>query len=206
MKKNQRWLTENEIKQYIAEIMAGDDTHASEFRMLCYKMFLRDAKRRNFHVSDVAQDEDDIFQDVMEKVVKSLKNYNDEYPFANWFYSVCHSVEANLVEKFLRTGSTESLYETIGDDEDSGYLIDRLCSNDNIEECIINREFIKDAFLHLKENYRQAMTLVYLEGLKVKDAARLLNTTESVLTNWLFRGKNRMRNLIINDPIPEPVC
>lgn len=202
MRKDQRMFAEKEIKQYIAEIMAGDETHVMEFRSKCENMFNCDITRRRFYVSDAAQDEEDIFQDVMEKVFMSLKNYNAEYPFAVWFYSVCHSVEVDYIEKFKHTYPTVSLYEALGDDEDSGCLVDTLSTSSNVEECNVYRECIMDALFHLQDNYRQAITLVYLRNCKVKDAARFLNTTESVVANWLFRGRKKMKKFF-ETQIPE---
>ena len=102
-------------------------------------------------------------------------------------------MEVDYIEKFKLTYPTVSIYEALGDDEDSGCLVDTMSTCSNVEECIVYRECIMDALLHLQDNYRHAITLVYLRNCKVKDAARFLNTTESVVTNWLYRGRKKMK-------------
>lgn len=57
-------------------------------------------------------------------------------------------------------------------------------------------EAVRMALALLPEDYRQAVSLVYLQGLTVKEAASGMNRTERAVHNLCYKAKSRLRELL----------
>lgn len=58
-----------------------------------------------------------------------------------------------------------------------------------------NRQ-LYDALAKLKTEYRETLYLVYFEGMSYRQAAGVLGRTEQQVTNLVYRGKQRLKQLL----------
>ena len=65
---------------------------------------------------------------------------------------------------------------------------------------------IRDQILHicmdeLKADYREALYLTYFEGMNYRQAAEVMGKSEKQITNMVYRGKARLRELLEREGI-----
>ena len=73
-----------------------------------------------------------------------------------------------------------------------------------VEEVIRTKE--RDQILHicmdeLKADYREALYLTYFEGMNYRQAAEVMGKSEKQITNMVYRGKARLRELLEREGI-----
>ena len=56
---------------------------------------------------------------------------------------------------------------------------------------------VREALRHVDERYREVMHLVYVEGLKVDETARILGTPEGTVKTRLMRGREALRKFLV---------
>jgi RNA polymerase sigma-70 factor (ECF subfamily) len=59
------------------------------------------------------------------------------------------------------------------------------------------RDLIRSALLTLKPHFRDALFLVYIEGMKVDQAARLLGLPSGTIKTRLMRGREALRRALL---------
>jgi RNA polymerase sigma-70 factor (ECF subfamily) len=56
---------------------------------------------------------------------------------------------------------------------------------------------VREALTKIDERYRESIRLVYVEGLKVEEAARLLGVPEGTVKTRLMRGREALRKVLV---------
>jgi RNA polymerase sigma-70 factor (ECF subfamily) len=59
------------------------------------------------------------------------------------------------------------------------------------------RALVREALKHVDERYREVMHLVYVEGLKVDETARILGTPEGTVKTRLMRGREALKKVLM---------
>lgn len=85
----------------------------------------------------------------------------------------------------------------------------RCFSLDNLENEPDSRELIEEVIHteqrncilhgcmeHLNQNYREALYLVYFEGMSYSQTAQIMKKSEKQITNIVYRGKKSLRELL----------
>jgi RNA polymerase sigma-70 factor (ECF subfamily) len=120
---------------------------------------------------------DDVLDALQETAYKSIKNSkkirNKEYTLT-WITRI-------LINNCLQTLKKKKRFEAVEFNEGA-------CFANQIEvEPLIEIE-VSELLLKLKTNYRDVITMKYIEGYKIKEIAEIYNKPESTVKTWLRRG------------------
>ena len=129
----------------------------------------------------------DVAQEVFIKITTRKPRFSGKSTFKTWIYSIGQNKARDYLRK-ERSRRTEPL------DPEAARLLD-----EDIEQYVIkneqNKEFYR-GFMQLKPEYRQALWLVYVEGLSVKQAAKIMKRSEGSVSGLISRGKYAISLLI----------
>ena len=133
-----------------------------------------------------AADVDDVLQDVWLRVQRGLPGLRDEERFTSWLFQVARSAVAEHQRARARhplpDAPTEAdlVAEPTADDREAARSL----------ACCISI-FVAQ----LPSPYREAVTLVELEGLSVREAAEMAGITVSGMKSRVQRGRAQLREL-----------
>ncbi len=134
-------------------------------------------------------------QDVFIEVYRSLAKYNDQMPFKKWLAGVAVHRSYDYWRRYYRSKEvplsalTPDHQEWI-DGVISHHATERFNRGEAREEA---RELLNYALAELSEKDRVALTLVYLEGLTVKEAAKVLGWSAINVRVRAHRSREKMR-------------
>jgi RNA polymerase sigma-70 factor, ECF subfamily len=127
-------------------------------------------------------DVDDVVQNALVRIHGGVANVRDDDRLAAWIYQVTRSA---IVDHYRRTRSTAPLSDELAQpvvDDDSTFR--------GLARCIA--PFVAD----LPPPYRQALSLVELEGVTQIEAASRLGIPVSTMKSRVQRGRARLRELL----------
>ena len=130
---------------------------------------------------------EDVASEIFTKVYVNLHRYRPDHAFATWLYrlAVNHVVDRRRRARKER-GRTE-FPEQLPDPSPTA------------REGLETREratLLRAAIEEIDSRYREAILLVYVEGLKVEEAARALSVPEGTLKTRLMRGRMALRRIL----------
>lgn len=135
------------------------------------------------------QDAEDLSQDILLELTKSVKNIRNENAFYAFMWGVAGNVYKQWYRKKLKNNTCE-LSEDIPSE-------DQLSEDDSERLYLLRRELTL-----LSEKYRKATILYYIEGRSCSEISDLLAISESMVKYLLFKsrkilkeGMNMERNL-----------
>lgn len=134
-----------------------------------------------------AGDVDDVVQDVFVRIQRGLSRLRDEERFGAWLYQVARSA----IAEHGRTRARHPLAATEVDEvaasfEEGDAEPDASCVLASCVSVFVAR---------LPSPYREAVTLVELEGLPVREAAELAGASLSAMKSRVQRGRAQLRAL-----------
>jgi len=143
-----------------------------------------DAKLRAFVERRVAaSDVDDVVQDVLLRMHRSLHSVADDERFGPWAYQVARSAIVDHYRKSARhpwAAEVAPEAAALGEDDDR-----------TVEQQMA--AYVAWFVAMLPSPYREALTLTELEGLTQKEAAEMLGVSVSGMKSRVQRGRERLR-------------
>lgn len=127
-------------------------------------------------------DRDDLIQEITLQIWLSLENFNDKYKWSTWIYRIALNTSISFYRK-NRTRKEKTIMLSPIIELPSGEE-----KNFEDEDYILIRKFLQE----LKEIDR-ALILLHFEGLKSKEIADIINTTQSNVTTKVSRIKTRLK-------------
>lgn len=170
-------------EEYLIKKLQGKDETAFEVvvekygdRLLkvCY-MILKD-----IHLSQ------DIVQEVFIQIFNNIDSFKGNSSLYTWIYKIAINRCRNVLKKESRMYVTDEVY------------LDIDSCNDDIDKNI-NMIVLKDIILKLKPNYREVITLYYLEDMSLNDISEVTGENENTIKTWLLRGRNLIKNYMIKE-------
>ena len=141
-----------------------------------------DARLRPFVARRVAaQDVDDVLQDVFMRMHRGLAALRDEERLTPWLYQIARTAIADHLRARHRHPIAEPADRADTPDDDREHLL---------SACIA--VFVA----RLPSPYREAVTLVELQGMTIKDAAELENISLSGMKSRVQRGRAQLRTAL----------
>lgn len=145
------------------------------------------------------QDAEDLLQEVMAKVFRSLKNYNPLYSPATWIYTIASRTLADWRRKDHRR--LKAVNESELDKEETGetYFSRQPGTGRTPEQEYIRRESIncvRDFILSRTGSDRQLLLLVCYEGMSGRKAASLLGIPVSTAKDRLRKLKKELQEVL----------
>lgn len=131
-----------------------------------------------------AEEVDDLVSEVFIKTYTNLGRYRPQHAFSTWLYRLAaNHVVDNGRRKRKERGRTEMPEEIVDPAE-------------SVEHNFVKRrkmERLREAMDELPAHYRETLFLVYVEGLKVDEAARELGLPSGTIKTRLMRGREALR-------------
>ena len=132
---------------------------------------------------------EDVVSEVFVKVYRNLHRYRPEHPFSTWLYRLA----ANHVDRPRpprRAGTGPRCEMPPGScPTPPSAPAERLERRETAR-------LVRSALERLPEHYREVLFLVYVEGLKVEDAARTLGLPQGTIKTRLMRGRAGLRRIL----------
>jgi RNA polymerase sigma-70 factor, ECF subfamily len=133
-----------------------------------------------------AADVDDVLQDVWLRVQRGLPGLRDEERFTSWLFQIARSAVAEHQRVRARyplpdaSAESDLAAEPAADDREAARSL----------ACCISIFVAR-----LPSPYREAVTLVELEGLTVREAAEMVGVSVSGMKSRVQRGRAQLRQL-----------
>ena len=167
-------LTDEEIAMYL--LKTGEDKYFTKLTDR-YK-----DKIFNFTVRYLSsrEDSEDITEDIFVKVYFKIDKFDqNKGSFKTWLYRIARNTVYNkLKEKKITKISYVDIYTN------------ELDENINIE----NDEIVQSAINKLKKEQKIIILLYYIEGLKYREIAEILNIPENTVKTKIRRSKEILKN------------
>ena len=144
------------------------------------------------------QEYDSILQDIFLKAFQGLSRFDTSKPFENWISRIA----VRSCCDYWRNKSREKSVDLSSLAEEHNQWIERVSLLNSIEEFekSVTREetyeILQIILAELAEEDRMLMELVYLDGWKLKDVAKLYNWKESKIKVRAMRARDKLRKII----------
>jgi RNA polymerase sigma-70 factor, ECF subfamily len=182
-----------------ALISEAQDGHVRAFELLV-SSHLPQVRRfaRAFARSDA--DADDLAQEALVKVYKSLRSFRFQSSFKTWLYSVVRHVFLDAVRS--REGRTRSLEEALP--KDHTQVASQSESADEGLARSEERQRLWRALRELPSEFRPAVVLFDVEGHSYEEVAAVEGVPIGTVKSRLSRGRALLRTLLAAEQAPGP--
>ncbi len=145
------------------------------------------ARLRPFVARRVSSSEiDDVMQDVFVRMQRGLPTLRDEERFTSWLFQIAR----NSVADHMRTRARHPL-----PDDDAAQELPAETDEDDREAARALSGCVSMFVAQLATPYREAVTLVELEGLTMREAADMVGISLSGMKSRVQRGREQLRQL-----------
>jgi RNA polymerase sigma-70 factor, ECF subfamily len=131
-------------------------------------------------------DVDDVLQDVLLRVHRSLKDLRDEQRLASWMFQIAR----NAIAENGRARARHPIAEAADLDDTPGEPAEDRRGVDLLASCLTG--FVA----RLPSPYREAVTLVELEGLTAREAAQIVGISLPAMKSRVQRGRAQLRTML----------
>lgn len=161
--------------------LPGDDSGLAEVIRL-YKDGLMFYINGYVHDISMAQD---LTEDVFFKLAVKKPHFREEALFKTWLYTIGRNLALNRLKKLSRHKecSTEGL--EISSEEE---LLEQRCLKNERNACLYR------AMAQLKPEYREVLHLLFFEGMKNAEAAKVMKKNTRQIENLAYRAKRSLRS------------
>ena len=169
--------------------MAAQEGNASAYRNLLREI---SSFTRNFLLSRVANPDwaDDITQEVLISVHKSLKTYSGDRPFRPWLMAIVN---------FRKTDYLRKHYAARGDKQTSTDDAEFNAAYVTIPAHAGEYKDIEAALSTLPEKQREVFMLVKIKGLTADEAAKAMNMSQSAVKVSVHRTAKKLKTILEHD-------
>ena len=134
------------------------------------------------------EDIEDIVSEVFIKTYRNLGRYRPDHPFSTWLYRLAANHVVDRTRRARKERGRTELPEQLADD----------APGPRRELEIGERAaLVRDAVAELRPHFREAILAVYVEGLKVEQAARVLGVPEGTVKTRLMRGREALKKVLV---------
>ena len=141
-----------------------------------------------FRLSLCPAEAGDIAQDTFIQAARALGGFRREASFKNWLYTIAANKSRDRHRQRTRRARLSEAYATLNDT--TGGLAGG-ASDDSAASVAV-----REALGGLSTELREAVALVYYEGLNHAEAARILGCAETTVSWRLFRAKQKLKRVL----------
>lgn len=167
----------------VRETLAGDQQAFATLVFRYQKLVASVAWRYGVRRDEI----EDVVNEIMVKAYRNLNRFRPEHSFSTWLYRLA----ANHVIDHGRRTRREP-----GKSEIPRNLTDPAPAAGEGLESEERAGLVRAALEQLPKHYRDALFLVYIEGLKTDEAAKMLRLPQGTIKTRLMRGRNRLRRIL----------
>ncbi len=183
-------LTREYEASLVKQIVANEGNAFDEF----YQRYVPRLYRAIYYACNSRQDDaEDILQETMLAVMRSLKRFNGKSGLYTWLYAIAR----HKIQDYYRRGSRrkENLSPTPPDD----LTIPLSDPSPSPESLVVDRDMLQRALANLPVHYRIALIGKYVDGLSVKELADILQRSEKSVESMLTRSRTALRSALSED-------
>jgi RNA polymerase sigma-70 factor, ECF subfamily len=147
---------------------------------------------RAFARSDA--DADDLAQEALIKVYRSIRSYRLEAAFSTWLYAVVRN--AFLDAQKSRAGRERASERPLAAGDPDGRAEDAPLAPDELLSQAQERQRLWDAIACISEEFRTALVLFDVEGLSYEEIAAIERIPLGTVKSRLKRGRDQLRRLL----------
>jgi len=130
-------------------------------------------------------DAEELMEETFLRLAYKKPKYSGKSSFRTWLYAIARNLAIDYLRKRKRAAavSSEEMYD--------------VPSEQNIEEDYLLEE--RKAIIHklmrkLKDEYRQVICLIYIEGFSNSETAQIMHKNNRQITNLLYQAKKALRS------------
>jgi len=135
------------------------------------------------------EDAEDVVSEVFLKVYRNLHQFRPDHAFSTWLYKLTANHVVDRSRRMKKERGRSEMPEQIADTHDGA---------ETTMEQDERHELVRRALAHVDDRYREVMHLVYVEGLKVEETARILGLPEGTVKTRLMRGREALRKILVH--------
>jgi RNA polymerase sigma-70 factor (ECF subfamily) len=135
------------------------------------------------------EDAEDVVSEVFLKVYRNLHQYRPDHAFSTWLYKLTANHVVDRSRRMKKERGRAEMPEQVEDKSQGA---------DDAMEADERHTLVRKALTLVDERYRQVMHLVYVEGLKVDETARVLGLPEGTVKTRLMRGRDALRKVLVH--------
>ena len=171
-------------QRVVRTVLAGDRDAFGDLVTRYQKLVASVAWRYGVRQEEI----EDLVSEVFFKVYRNLRQYRPEHPFSTWLYRLAVNHVLDHGRRSRRNEFPAELPQQLAD-PGSGPA-ERLEDRER-------RSLVRSALDQLRPRYREVLFLVYIEGLRVEEAARTLGVPQGTIKSRLLRGREALRRVLI---------
>jgi RNA polymerase sigma-70 factor (ECF subfamily) len=134
------------------------------------------------------EDVEDVVSEVLLKVYRNLHQYRPDHAFSTWLYKLTANHVVDRSRRMKKERGRTEMPEQVEDHRPGA---------DDEMELDERHALVREALRHVDPRYREVMHLVYVEGLKVDETARILGTPEGTVKTRLMRGREALKKVLM---------
>jgi len=192
--KNSGDAGEPDALHLVKQAQAGDEA--------AFARLVQPHMRKTFHVAlkitRNREDAEDASQQTLLKAFANIRQFQGASQFSTWLFRIAMN-EALMV---LRKRRSEDLHLTY--DSDSGERptgIERICAGDTVQPEVLyakreHQEALREAIGGLRETLRVVVWMLGIEEHNSKDAAKILNLSQSAVKIRFSRARQELRECL----------
>jgi len=140
-------------------------------------------------------DADDLVQDTMIRAYKAIERFDGSHPRA-WLLTIMRNAQINRVRRKRPSllHDPDTTMATVADTES-----DSRTPEDQLVDMTFD-ESIERSLAKLSDTFREAITLVDIQGLSYAEAAAVLDVPVGTIMSRLHRGRKQIREGLALDP------
>ncbi|MBQ7002997.1 MAG: RNA polymerase sigma factor [Oscillospiraceae bacterium] len=141
----------------------------------------------NGYVHNLAEAED-IAQEALIKLSIKRPKFEHESQLKAYLFKICRNLSLNYLKKINRTqGMPQEITENIKDEMQE--VEERM----ELEE---KKQMLHHAMMQLKQEYREILYLRYFENLSIKEAAKIMKSTENQVTSLAYQARQQLKKIL----------
>lgn len=136
------------------------------------------------------QDAEDATQEILTTMHEKIHTLNSPESFSVWLNKMSYNTSISMRRKQMKELYNISFTEDGPDLQE--YALESLPAE--LLETKESREKVMAAIKTLPTNYRMAIIFYYYNGLRAKEIAEVMDTTEKAVENYLYRGRLALKS------------
>lgn len=174
---------EQEIQLLLKEIQAGDQSSLEKLSKIWYPYVYRYALRFTGKV-EMAKE---VSQLTFVSITKNINGLRELSSFTPWVFRIAANQCRTLLRKQKFHEPLEVIYSHKANDRNPLEILERT-------EAI---ERVKKALLEIPEEQREVIILKEYEGLKFREIAKILETSENTVKSRMYYGLNALKKTLM---------
>jgi RNA polymerase sigma-70 factor (ECF subfamily) len=130
---------------------------------------------------------EDVVSEVFVKAFRNLHRFRPEHAFSTWLYRLAANHVIDHGRRERRERGRSEMPQQLADTAPS--------AGERLERRELSR-LVRAALEQLPAHYRNVLFLVYIEGLKIDEAARTLQLPQGTIKTRLMRGREGLRKIL----------